>query len=123
VIRELDHDTGNLRVIAGNPPPFNDTSPTFLNCDFGGDGGPASQAFLFQPYGMYLDPGSGGLYFTDNVNDRVRVITAGASAQVPESPLAPLLLMAGLGSAAAVSRRRGWMPARVHGAGRSRRRR
>lgn len=44
---------------------------------FSGDGGPATDAELFGPYGLCVDA-SGNVYFTDNGNDRIRKIsTAG----------------------------------------------
>lgn len=43
--------------------------------DFGGDGGPATQARLFMPTGLALDS-AGNLYIADSANARVRKVTA-----------------------------------------------
>jgi uncharacterized protein (TIGR03437 family) len=43
--------------------------------DFGGDGGPATQAKLFYPAGLALDS-AGNLYIADSFNARVRKVTA-----------------------------------------------
>lgn len=40
-----------------------------------GDGGPATQASLYYPKGIAIDPVSGNLYIADWLNSRVRVVT------------------------------------------------
>ena len=52
--------------------------------DFTGDGGPANSASLNRPLGMAFDA-SGDMYFADNHNNRIRVI----SAPVVEEPPTP----------------------------------
>lgn len=52
--------SGQITTVAGNS--------AFL---FSGDGGPATSASLFLPFGMTLD-GSGNLYIADTYNERVR---------------------------------------------------
>jgi trimeric autotransporter adhesin len=42
---------------------------------FGGDGGPATAAFLNQPAAVAFD-GSGNMYITDNINNRIRKVDA-----------------------------------------------
>ncbi|MBS1830124.1 MAG: hypothetical protein JST93_32790 [Acidobacteria bacterium] len=65
VIRRIDTN-GVITTIAGT------------TAGFAGDGGPATQARLQNPRGIALDA-TGNLYFADNGNHRVRVIsTAGA---------------------------------------------
>lgn len=41
---------------------------------FSGDGGPATDAKIYAPYGLCVDA-SGNVYFTDNGNDRIRKIS------------------------------------------------
>lgn len=109
VIREIDASTGAIHVIAGTPPAYNATSPLLLNCDFGGDGGPAGSAHLFLPWTLFRTA-AGALYFADVSNNRIRVIGAAAPAQVPDAPLAPLLIVLGAAPLLAV-RRLGGTPA------------
>ena len=42
-------------------------------CGFGGDGGPASAAYLYYPQGVALD-GSGNLYIADTYSNRIRKV-------------------------------------------------
>jgi hypothetical protein len=46
------------------------------SCGFSGDGGPATSAKLFGPWGLALD-GAGNLYIGDRLNCRVRKVTGG----------------------------------------------
>ena len=62
-IRKVTTD-GNITTIAGNG-----------NGGFQGDGGPATQASLYYPKGIALDPSSGNMYIADWLNSRIRVIT------------------------------------------------
>ena len=59
-VRRIDPE-GIITTIAGGDP------------GFGGDGGPATDAHLNNPYGLAVD-GSGNLYVADHNNQRVRVI-------------------------------------------------
>jgi sugar lactone lactonase YvrE len=61
-IRRLDAKTGILTHVAGNG-----------RGEFGGDGGPASAAALWNPNGLGLD-GKGNLYVIDATNGRIRKI-------------------------------------------------
>jgi uncharacterized protein (TIGR03437 family) len=62
-IRKVAPD-GTITTIAGNG-----------NEGFQGDGGPATEASLFYPRGIVVDPSSGNLYIGDYLNSRVRVVT------------------------------------------------
>ena len=54
--------SGNISVLAGTG-----------KSGFSGDGGPATQAEIDEPYGLALDA-SGDLYIADSYNERVRVV-------------------------------------------------
>jgi uncharacterized protein (TIGR03437 family) len=62
-VRRIAPD-GTITTIAGNG-----------SGGFQGDGGPATQASLFYPKGIVVDPSSGNLYIADWLNSRVRVVT------------------------------------------------
>ena len=62
-IRKVTPD-GTITTIAGNG-----------NGGFQGDGGPATQASLFYPKSIVVDPSSGNLYIGDYLNSRIRVVT------------------------------------------------
>ena len=64
-IRKVDASTGNISTIAGTG-----------REGFGGDGGPASRAVLFEPQGLAVD-GAGDLYFADSGNHRIRRVRTG----------------------------------------------
>jgi sugar lactone lactonase YvrE len=63
-IRRIDNATGNITTYAGTG-----------TAGFGGDGGPATAADLNQPAGLGIDA-SGNLYIADQLNNRIRMITA-----------------------------------------------
>ena len=63
-IRKVDAATGNIQTVAGNG--------TF---GFSGDGGPATNAELAQPTGVYADS-SGNLFIVDTYNSRIREVDA-----------------------------------------------
>ena len=63
-IRRVDAATGHITTVAGTGQP-----------GFSGDGGPAIQAQMNQPYGITLDR-AGNIYVADRLNQRVRKITA-----------------------------------------------
>jgi uncharacterized protein (TIGR03437 family) len=62
-VRKITPD-GTITTVAGNG-----------NGGFQGDGGPATQASLYYPKGIVIDPVSGNLYIADWLNSRVRVVT------------------------------------------------
>jgi sugar lactone lactonase YvrE len=66
-IRRVDAQTGVITTYAGNG-------------EFGstGDGGPAANARLGNPGGIFLDP-DGDLFIADNWNSKVRVVDAGTT--------------------------------------------
>jgi len=61
-IRRIDRNTGVITTIAGCG-----------EAGFSGDGGPAAQAKMNQPYGIVIDR-SGNIYVADRLNKRVRRI-------------------------------------------------
>jgi DNA-binding beta-propeller fold protein YncE len=61
-IRAVDTKTGIIRNVAGTG-----------ERGFGGDGGPATEARLNEPYGVVVDR-SGQIFFADRLNRRVRTI-------------------------------------------------
>jgi len=62
-VRKIAPD-GTITTVAGNG-----------SGGFGGDGGPATQASLYYPKGIAVDPSSGNLYIADWLNSRIRVVT------------------------------------------------
>jgi sugar lactone lactonase YvrE len=73
LVRQVDADTGRVHIVAGIPLSYTTTIPGLLNCDFTGDGGPATNAYTFIPTGLWLDP-DGTLFFADTVNNRIRAV-------------------------------------------------
>ena len=63
-IRRVDAKTGIIRNVAGTG-----------ERGFAGDGGPAAEALLNEPYGVVVDRG-GKIFFADRLNGRVRQIDA-----------------------------------------------
>src|SRR5438105_9374252 len=63
-IRKVDAATGNIQTVA--------VTGTF---GFSGDGGPATNAELAQPTGVYVD-NSGNLFIVDTYNSRIREVDA-----------------------------------------------
>lgn len=63
-IRKVNTVTGIISTIAGNG-----------TKGFAGDGGPATNAQINTPYGLFADP-QGNVFFADNVNGRIRKVDA-----------------------------------------------
>ena len=61
-IRRMDAQTGIITLICGTGEP-----------EYAGDGGPAVDAFINQPYGLTIDT-NGDIYFADTHNHRIRVV-------------------------------------------------
>ncbi|HLK22199.1 MAG TPA: hypothetical protein VKT81_24800 [Bryobacteraceae bacterium] len=61
---------GNIYTVAGNGKP-----------GFSGDGGAATSAMMYKPFGIITDP-NGNVFFVDSLNHRVRELT-GAGPSVP----------------------------------------
>jgi uncharacterized protein (TIGR03437 family) len=68
-------DSQNNKIRRVTPDGRIDTFAGTNRADFGGDGGPAKDAFLNFPLGLALDS-AGHLYFSDNGNNRVRRVDA-----------------------------------------------
>src|SRR6516165_10328568 len=66
-IRRIDMHSGVITTIAGTG-----------ESGFSGDGGPATQARMNQPYGIVIDR-SGNIYTADRLNGRVRRIDSGGA--------------------------------------------
>src|ERR1051326_8829923 len=66
-------DTGNHRIREVTPDGFIKTVAGNGNAGFSGDGWPATQAQLNDPFDGAIDP-SGNLYIADNYNHRVRKV-------------------------------------------------
>jgi hypothetical protein len=64
VIREVTASTGNISTVAGSG-----------SNGFSGDGGPATAAKLYYPYGVAVDT-AGNIYIADDVNNRIRKVSA-----------------------------------------------
>ncbi len=64
---------GQIITFAGVPPSVFDD--TFYNRGFEGDGGRATNAYLYSPYGLDQDS-LGDFYFADGANNRIRQISA-----------------------------------------------
>lgn len=63
-IRRIDADLSIIRTVAGNG-----------ENGFAGDGGPATEAVLNEPYGVAVDAG-GNIYISDTANSCVRLVKA-----------------------------------------------
>ncbi len=70
IVRKIAASTGIITTVAGNG--FGDGC---AGGGFGGDGGPATKAELFCPYGVAIDT-SGDLFISDKGNGRVREVNA-----------------------------------------------
>lgn len=66
VIRMVEASTGNIKTVAGSGNPGG----------YSGDGGPATGAKLYAPYGLLLDD-SGNLFIADSGNHVIRKVDAG----------------------------------------------
>jgi sugar lactone lactonase YvrE len=64
VIREVVATTGDIQTVAGDG-----------TAGFSGDTGPATQAELSSPYGVFVDS-AGNIFIADTVNDVIREVTA-----------------------------------------------
>ncbi len=64
IVRRVDKATGNVTTVAGNG-----------ESGFSGDGGPATQAAMQEPYSLAVD-GNGDIYIVDRLNAVVRKVDA-----------------------------------------------
>ena len=65
VIRRVDKATGIVTTVAGNG-----------EAGYSGDGGPATQATMREPYSLQVDRGNGDIYIIDRLNAVVRKVDA-----------------------------------------------
>ena len=79
-IRKVDGQTGIITTVAGDG--FRIVEPTSIGSGilvvygrFTGDGGPATEASLNNPWSVFLD-GAGNLFIADGANRRVRMVDA-----------------------------------------------
>ncbi len=68
-VRRVDADTGIITTVAGAG------NTGFNEGDYSGDGGPATEASLNYPSGVFVDAG-GHLYVADQLNGRIRKVDA-----------------------------------------------
>ncbi|HTQ53467.1 MAG TPA: choice-of-anchor D domain-containing protein [Bryobacteraceae bacterium] len=64
VVREVAASTGNISIFAGKS-----------ICGYSGDGGPATSAELYNPYGVYVDSAN-NVYIADSSNHIIRMVNA-----------------------------------------------
>jgi hypothetical protein len=78
LIREVSG--GNISTVAGN-------AALTERCGYAGDGGPATSAQLYDPFGIFVD-GSGNIFIADTDNCLVREVTGGNISTVAGNPSA-----------------------------------
>ena len=66
LVREVNASTGIITTVAGISP--------VLACGFGGDGGPATSAHVYNPTGVAVDT-NGNLFIADYQNQRIRMVS------------------------------------------------
>jgi trimeric autotransporter adhesin len=71
VIREVVASTGNIQTVAG----VNYDASEGSACQSGGDGGPATSAYLCLPYAVFVDA-SGDIFIADWGNSTIREVVA-----------------------------------------------
>jgi uncharacterized protein (TIGR03437 family) len=88
-------DTGNNRVRQVTADGIMHTIAGTGPAGFAGDGGPAADAMLDGPAGLFLD-GSGALYFADSNNNRVRRLTPDVPVPPPAALVATIVVVNGI---------------------------
>ncbi len=73
VVREVNQSTGVIHTVAGG------TDNAGNGCGYGGDGGAASAANLYEPIGLAVNAGNGDLYIADTYNGRIRKVAGGVA--------------------------------------------
>ncbi|MGO8794943.1 MAG: hypothetical protein ACLQLC_08980 [Candidatus Sulfotelmatobacter sp.] len=82
-------DTGNclIREVTGGTISTVAGDASVLNpCGYGGDGGPATAAQLYDPFGVFVD-GSGNIFIADTDNCLIREVSGGNISTVAGNPL------------------------------------
>jgi len=93
-IRKVAASTGDISTVAGNG-----------TAGYSGNGGPATSAELYYPFGVALDA-SGNIYIADTQNNRVRMVCAGTTSPIHGTtcPAAgDIILLAGVSSSCSYS--------------------
>jgi sugar lactone lactonase YvrE len=77
-VRQIDLTTGTVSTIAGNGDPTCPITDLLLPATCagqhdGGDGGPATEATLYRPFGVAVDP-DGNIVVTDTYDQRLRTV-------------------------------------------------
>jgi trimeric autotransporter adhesin len=76
VIREVVASSGLIQTVAGS---------ASLGAGYSGDGGPATQAQLNDPYGLFVDA-SGNIFIADTDNCAIREVTGGTISTIAGTP-------------------------------------
>ncbi|MGA8735444.1 MAG: hypothetical protein WB558_16120, partial [Terriglobales bacterium] len=76
VIREVVATSGNIQTVAGNG-----------SAGYSGDGGPATSAQLYDPFGVFVDS-SGNIFIADTDNCLIRKVSGGNISTVAGNPAA-----------------------------------
>ncbi|MGH7902822.1 MAG: Ig-like domain repeat protein [Candidatus Dormibacteraceae bacterium] len=84
LVREVSKASGTISLVAGQVicPPGPAPAACTGNNAYSGDGGPAAQAALNQPYGIVFDARTGDVFISDSYNNRIREVLLNPPAAV-----------------------------------------